>query len=77
MDLGLVVTNDALHYREPIPDFRIVPASENSADRLFSALMQGQGFENINGETLFWYAPWGGCNGIRVAEVGTGSAGLL
>ena len=68
MDLGLVVSNDALHYREPIPDFRIVPAGENSADRLFGALMQGQGFDNINGETLFWYAPWGGCNGIRVAK---------
>jgi len=68
MDLGLVVSNDVLHYREPIPDFRMVPAAENSSDRLFGCLMQGQGFENIGGETLFWYAPWGGCNGIRVAR---------
>ena len=77
MDLGLVVSNDALHYREPIPDFRIVPAGENSADRLFGALMQGQGFDNINGETLFWYAPWGRLQRHSSGEVGAGSVGLL
>lgn len=68
MDLGLVVSNDVLHYREPILDFRMIPAAENSSHRLFGCLMQGQGFENIGGEMLFWYAPWGGCNGIRVAS---------
>ena len=29
MDLGLVATNDALHYREPIPDFPIVSVAED------------------------------------------------
>ena len=28
MDIGLVVTQDGLHYREPIPDFRIISAAE-------------------------------------------------
>src|SRR4029077_11025531 len=28
IDLGLVVRNDALHYREPIPDFQLVSAYE-------------------------------------------------
>ncbi len=78
MDLGLVVSNDALHYREPIPDFRIVPAAEDSCRPIpfgdftvhFPALMQGQGFENIGDETLSWYAPWWpeDSNGIRVAS---------
>ncbi len=78
MDLGLVVSNDALHYREPIPDFRIVPAAEHSLRPVpfgdttvhFPALIQGQGFENIGDETLFWYAPWpeDDSNGIRVAS---------
>jgi hypothetical protein len=77
MDLGLVVTNDALHYREPIPDFRMVPAVEDgwapipigNMESPFSALIQGQGFENIGDETLFWYAPWPEheSDGIRVA----------
>ncbi len=78
MDLGLVVSNDALHYREPIPDFRIVPAAEDSWRQVpfgdttvhFPALRQGQGFENIGDETLFWYAPWPeqDCDGVRVAS---------
>jgi len=78
MDLGLVVSNDALHYREPIPDFRMVPAAEDSWSSIpfgdttvhFPALIQGQGFENIGEETLFWYAPWPehDSDGVRVAS---------
>ena len=77
MDLGLVVSNDALHYREPIPDFRMVTAGEDDFYHLpaefsfkHSALVQGQGFENIGDETLFWYAPWPESisNGVRLAS---------
>ena len=76
MDLGLVVSNDALHYKEPIPDFRMVPAAEDGFNHLphafnfkFSGLVQGQGFENIGDETLFWYAPWPEqlSDGVRLA----------
>ena len=76
MDLGLVVSVDALHYREPIPDFRIVPSGEdnwvlfpNDLERYFPALMQGQGIENIGDKTLFWYAPWPEqeSDGVKVA----------
>jgi hypothetical protein len=28
MDLGLVVSNDALLYREPVPDFKLIPSYE-------------------------------------------------
>ena len=78
MDLGLAVTNDALHYREPIPDFPIVSAAEDgwglkrreSLVLNFPALIQGQGFENVGNETLFWYAPWPeeASDGVRVAS---------
>ena len=78
MDLGLAVTNDGLHYREPIPDFPIVRAAEDSWDVPpfghtsvhFPALIQGQGFENIGDETLFWYAPWPeqDSDGVRIAN---------
>jgi hypothetical protein len=78
MDLGLAVTNDGLHYREPIPDFPIVCAAEDSWEELryghtavhFPALIQGQGFENVGDETLFWYAPWPeqDSDGVRVAN---------
>ena len=78
MDLGLAVSNDGLHYREPIPDYPIVSAAEDgvydpprgNAWVKFPALMQGQGFENVGDETLFWYAPWPEVrsDGVRVAS---------
>ena len=76
MDLGLVVSNDGLHYSEPIPDFPMVAAAEDGMNHLprpwnfkHAALAQGQGFENVGGETLFWYAPWPEqlSDGVRVA----------
>ena len=78
MDLGIAVSNDALHYSEPIPDFPIVSAAEDSwgskrRESLtlnFPALIQGQGFENVGDETLFWYAPWPeeASDGVRVTS---------
>lgn len=57
MNLGLLVTTDAVHYHEPIPDFPIVPAEEE-ADGARSALMQGQGWGGTESETLYWYGAW-------------------
>ncbi|MCY3900926.1 MAG: hypothetical protein OXF86_20290 [Caldilineaceae bacterium] len=78
MDLGLAVSNDALHYREPIPDYPIVSAAEDGWQELphgntlvnYPALIQGQGFEQVGDETLFWYAPWPeqSSDGVRVAS---------
>lgn len=78
MDLGLAVSNDGLRYREPIPNFPIVSAAEDGwakpphGDQLlnFPTLIQGQGFENIGDETLFWYGPWPEqkSDGVRIAS---------
>ena len=78
MDLGLAVSNDALHYREPIPDYPIVSAAEDGWEELphghtlvnYPALIQGQGFEQVGEETLYWYAPWPeqSSDGVRVAS---------
>ena len=78
MDLGLAVSNDALHYREPVPDYPIVSAAEDGWQELprgntlvnYPALIQGQGFEQIGDETLFWYAPWPeqSSDGVRLAS---------
>ena len=77
MDLGLAVSNDALHFREPIPNFPIVSAAEDGWELPpyghqflnFPTLIQGQGFENIGEQTLFWFAPWPEqrSDGVRVA----------
>ena len=68
MDLGLVVSNDALHYREPVPDFVLVPGAEDPVavpKNGWPALMQGQGVENIGDETITWYGSWRNGDGVR------------
>lgn len=68
MDLGLVLSNDALHFREPVPDFKFVPACEElevPAGRA-PALSHGQGMCNLGDQTLLWYEVWG-AGGVRLA----------
>ncbi len=77
MDLGLAISSDGLHYREPVPDYPIVAAAEDGWAELpdlaattgAPALIQGQGCENVGDETLFWYAPWPEqrSDGVRLA----------
>jgi hypothetical protein len=70
MDLGLAISHDAIHYVEPIPGFKLIPAREqpDSPDE-FPALMQGQGMENIGDQTLYWYSLWRGTQGTGVRLV--------
>ncbi len=69
-DLGLVVSNDAMHFKEPVPDFKMVPAYEEP-DGASPRLLQGQGFENIGDRSIFWYGAWRESsateNAVRVA----------
>ncbi len=57
MDIGLVVSNDAMHFREPIADFKMIRCEEEP-DGAYPCLIQGQGFENIGDQTLVWYGAW-------------------
>ena len=68
MDLGLIVSNDALHFVEPIPDFPIVPSQwelEAPAGSL-PALSQGQAMCNLGDQTMLWYGLWKGKD-VRLA----------
>ena len=83
IDLGMVVSHDALHYFEPVPDFKIVPAAEagrnvpyeeagevgrNLPFQRAPSLVQGEAFINQGDETLFWYSTWGlWYDGVRLA----------
>lgn len=72
MDLGLAVSHDALHFYEPVPGFRIVPAMEQPGSPPMSAhpaLQQGQGMENLGDQTLYWYSLWRGTEGSGVRLV--------
>ncbi len=62
MDLGLLVSHDAMHFREPVPDFKIVRCFEErhlenpsfgSGTRLLQA-----GYANIGERTLHFYSTW-------------------
>lgn len=68
IDLGLALTHDALHFHEPIPDFRIIVAREQAGRPagVGPALQQGQGMENLGDETLYWYSLWRGNKGSGV-----------
>ena len=70
IDLGLAISHDALHFHEPIPGFRFVPAFEERDTRLGAApaLQQGQGMENVGDKTLYWYSVWRGDGQVRLAQ---------
>jgi hypothetical protein len=72
IDLGLAISHDGLHYHEPIPGFRFVPARETPGTApdsgMAPALMQGHGMENVGDRTLYWYSTWRALDstGVRV-----------
>lgn len=69
MDLGLIVSNDGVSFREPIPDFPFVPGAEELEVPVGrgASIAQGQGMANIGDRTLYWYEAWG-LGGVRVAS---------
>jgi hypothetical protein len=57
IDLGFVISNDALHYREPVPRFAMVQrGAEGQWDS--QALLQGNAYYNSDTETYIWYSHW-------------------
>jgi hypothetical protein len=71
IDLGMALTHDALHFYEPIPNFRFIPAREQpeSPSGVFPALQQGQGMANLGEQTLYWYSLWRGTDGSGIRMV--------
>jgi hypothetical protein len=70
-DIGLVVSNDAIHFKEPLPDFKLIPSFEED-DRAEQRLTQGQAFHNIGDRTFVYYGIWteidrNSPTGVRVA----------
>jgi len=57
MPLGLLISNDGLHFREPMPDSVFVPYGEDGTwDR--RGLLSGQAFEHVGDQTYIWYGVW-------------------
>ena len=81
VDLGLALSHDAIHFHEPLPGFRLIPAREQpgSPTGVHPALMQGQGMENYGDRTLYWYSLWRGVDGsgVRLATWERDRLGML
>jgi hypothetical protein len=57
MDLGFLVSNDGIHFREPVADFPIIRAgADGEWDR--HGLIHGQGYENVGDQTYIYYGTW-------------------
>lgn len=57
MDLGVVVSNDAIHYREPVRNFIAIPHG-GPDDWDSESILQGNAFANTETETFIWYSHW-------------------
>ena len=57
VDLGFVVSHDALHLHEPVPDFKMVHSYE---EYNFGAprLIQRNAWAQIGDRTVYWYSLW-------------------
>jgi hypothetical protein len=57
IDLGFLVSNDGLHFREPAHEWTFLRRGEDGAwDQ--GGVIQGQGFENIGDQTFIYYGAW-------------------
>lgn len=57
IDLGFVVSNDGLSFREPAHEWTFLKRGDDGQwDQ--GGLLQGQGFENIGSQTFIYYGAW-------------------
>jgi hypothetical protein len=69
IDLGLTVSNDGIHFREPIPNFKVIARGEPGEwDSI--ALLQGHAFAQVGDKTYIWYSHWDCEERQRPQEIG-------
>lgn len=69
VDLGLVLSNDGIHFREPIPDHKVIPrGAAGEWDEI--AILQGHAFVNEGDRTMIWYSHWDTGSGLKNMEIG-------
>jgi len=75
MDLGFLVSNDAVHFREPISDFVFIAAgADGEWDQ--RGLIHGQGYEQVGDRTYIYYGSWDPSNsGMGRCAVGLATMG--
>lgn len=69
IDLGFVVSNDGLNFREPAHEWTFLKRGEDGAwDQ--GGVLQGQGFENVGEQTFIYYGAWDPRNRVNPPERG-------
>jgi len=71
LDLGFLISNDGIHFREALNDYAIIP--HDPASKWESGgVVQGQAFVNVGEETFVYYCGWDGdvTNPATHSEVG-------
>ena len=79
-DLGFLISDDGLHYREPQPEFIFARVGQKGRDWDYGGLAQGQAFANVGDKTYVWYgAPMDQSEGPRTGRpfLREGGVGLL
>jgi len=74
MDIGLIVSNDGLHFREPVPSFKFLAREEDSlrwepSGKAHRAIVQGNGIVNFGERTCIWYSTWDVFGNIGMATL--------
>lgn len=69
IDLGLVVSNDGIHFREPVPNFKVIQRGQQG-DWDDTALLQGHAFVNEGEKTMIWYSHWDTAGKLKTMEIG-------
>jgi len=57
IDLGLLLSNDGLYFREPIPDHVFIQRG-NDGEWDQGGLLMSQAFENVGDKTFIYYGHW-------------------
>jgi hypothetical protein len=69
IDLGLIVSNDGIKFREPVPDFKVIARGQPGEwDDI--ALLQGHAFANVGDRTMIWYSHWDTGAKLKSMDIG-------
>lgn len=69
VDLGLVISNDGVHFREPVPGFKMIPRG-NPGEWDDIAILQGHTFVNEGDKTMIWYSHWDTGGKLKNMDIG-------
>ena len=69
IDLGLVVSNNGIHFREPIADHKVI-ARGKPGEWDDIALLQAHAFVNEGDQTMIWYSHWDTGGKLKDMEIG-------